>query len=111
MLPFLIVGIGVALWGGAVVLALVFWEWVVEAITDWLHDHDLQKSALMDAWIHLERVGTRVRTRIFTKKKHSARAVRIEERTVSMDEIDDEDVRRELERRRQCKRHVMHLLE
>ena len=109
MLPFILIGMAVLV--GGVVLTLVFWEWVVETITDWLHRHNLNKSVLMDAWVRIERFGTRARALVYTKKKGQRRVVKVEERELDMDEIDDEEVLVELRRRGKAKRNVMHLID
>lgn len=94
----------------ATVATVAFWDRIREAVTSWLHRNSLARSVLMDAWVWLDRMISGVRARIFVKRRHHERAACVEEMSLPMSEIDDEDVLYELRRRGRVRVEALHLV-
>jgi hypothetical protein len=83
---------------------------VQRAVTGWLRDNGLAKSALMDAVVALEKVGNRVKAKVrVTARNHGTKVIAIE-KTHSIDDITDPQVRAELERRGRAEQNVLALV-
>ncbi|ATB32110.1 hypothetical protein [Melittangium boletus] len=93
---------------GAVVgvgLVVHFWDKIRDTVASWLRQLGLDQSRLMDAWILLDRVVSGVRCRIYAKTTQGQ--INVKETSLSMDEIDDQEVLDQLKRRATVKRDVM----
>ena len=90
----------------AACFAVAFWNKIREEVATWLRNNGLSHSALMDAWIKLDLIAGRVRCRIFGKtQKYGTQE--ISETTYDLNEIDDEDVQRELRARGYSEKNIM----
>lgn len=94
----------------AALLAGAFWDDIREGVAAGLRDFGLNRSVLMDAWIQLDRLVGHVRSRVFVKTK-KGKVIEISERTFSLDEIDDPEIRRVLRNSRHYKKNVLELIE
>ncbi len=60
---------------GAAALTTVgayFWDKLGPSLTNWLHQHHLEKSQLTNVFIQVDRVMTAIRCRLFATKKHTS---------------------------------------
>jgi hypothetical protein len=89
-------------------VAVAYWDNVREAVATWLRNKGLQKTALMDAWITLDLVVGRVRSRVFTKTRQHDTA-QISEETVPLDQL-DEGMRAQLRQSGYAEKNIMSLL-
>jgi hypothetical protein len=101
---FLVAGIIAAVIGAGA--AVTFWDSVRTAITGWLHRHNLEKSALMEAVIRFDRVAVGIRRRIRVKTACGVEV--ISEEQLSIDEIDDPELRALLSRHSEVDVDVLH---
>ncbi|MBT3194313.1 MAG: hypothetical protein HN341_17340 [Verrucomicrobia bacterium] len=108
MIEYLFWGLVAGAIGSLIVLAV--WDWVVEAITDWLHRWGLQKTVIMDAWVWFERMGTQAKAQLFVKRHSHQAPERISVERLEISQIDDADVREALRYRREHRQNVMHLV-
>lgn len=95
--------LGAALGGAAVV---TFWNSVREAVTGWLQRNNLTKSALTEAVIVLDKLAVGIRRRIIVQTAQRREVVREEE--LSLDQIDDPQVRAEIQKRSHVQLDIMH---
>jgi hypothetical protein len=83
---------------------------VQRAVASWLRDSGLEKSMLMDAVVALERVGNRIRAKVrVSARNHDTKVISIE-KTHSIDDITDPQVRAELESRGHAEQNVLALV-
>jgi hypothetical protein len=73
-------------------VAGAFWPKIRESVAAWLRNNGLSESALMDAWLALDRIASSVRSRILVKTAQRGEVV-IEERYLTQEEIDDPELR------------------
>ena len=83
---------------GAGAATVVFWTTIKDVLSRWLRERNLQESALMSAVVILDRlaVGIRRQLRVHT---HAYGVQIISEEQLSIDQIDDPEVRAQVERR------------
>lgn len=74
-----------------------FWNEIRETIQTWLRKNQLDKSILVDVLVFLDRYATVVRRYIVVRTTIHAKPVLVEEKTMSIHEIDDPEVKRRLE--------------
>lgn len=89
------------------VVAVIF-NWIRESVAQWLRINDLQESALMDAWIKLDKVVGKVRTKLFVKTYQTG-TQQIKEEQFSLEQLkkEDADVYAELQRRGYAEKNIM----
>ena len=80
-------------------IVVKLWDNIRETVAKWLRQQGLAKSDLMDAWVKLDSMVGTVRSRIFVKTEKTGKII-ISETEYNMSEIDDEDVIKELEKKR-----------
>lgn len=82
---------------------------VQQRVAQWLREHGLANSALMDAVVYLEKVGSTIRAsvRVMTRTQHTE--ILTLERTYSIDQIDDPAVRAALQQHDRAQQNVMTL--
>ncbi len=101
---FLVAGlIAAALGAGA---AITFWDTVRAAITGWLHRHNLDKSALMEAVIQFDRLAVGVRRRIKVRTYRGPEI--ISEEHLAIDQIDDPSLRALIQQHSQVDVDILH---
>ncbi|ETW94546.1 MAG: hypothetical protein ETSY1_34410 [Candidatus Entotheonella factor] len=103
MWEWIIGGIATAL---GLLLVGVFWDDIRDQVASWLRHQGLAHSDLMNAWIRLDDIVGSIRCKIFVKTRQRGQEV-ISEKTYTMDEITDADVRAELERRGYSERNIL----
>ncbi|HWS82820.1 MAG TPA: hypothetical protein VN207_01025 [Ktedonobacteraceae bacterium] len=85
---------------GAVALTAVgayFWNKLGPSLTNWLHQHHLEKSHLTDVFIEVDKVMTGLRCRLFATKKRTSRPQIITQEIYRIEEL-PEDVRNQWDR-------------
>ncbi|MBD2515074.1 hypothetical protein H6G93_08635 [Nostoc sp. FACHB-973] len=95
-----LLGIGISL----------FWNDIREKVAAWLRQKGLEKSVLMDAWIKLDNLIGFVRCRIFVKTKTKSEVI-VSEQQYTMNEIDDPDVLKQLQKRKHAEKNIMPLIQ
>ena len=101
---FLVAGLIAAALGAGV--AITFWDAIRETVAGWLRRRDLEKSALMGAVVLLDRVAVGVRRRI---RVRTARKVEIiSEQNLTLDQIDDPDLRALVQQHGQLEVDILH---
>lgn len=86
-----------------------FWQDICQKVAEWLRQHNLDKSILMDAWVKLDRTMVGIRSRIFIRTARTGN-IMITEENLSLNQIDDSEVRAELERQGCSSRNIMAML-
>ena len=94
---------------GAVCLG-IYWTEIRDDVASWLRQRNLNRSLLMDAWVEIDNFLVSVRSRIFVKT-HDRRIETIEEKVLTLDEIDDPEVREALLKSRHYRKNIMELIE
>ena len=108
----IIVGVGavVAAIIGTVAVAAC-WREACQVIAAWLRESGRSESWLMDAVVLLDNLGSSVRRVVQAKgKTDGTRFSHVRTDYLSLSEIDDEDVRRQLARREHVNKSVMTLM-
>ena len=88
----------------------LFWNDIRDKVAAWLRRNGLQESILMDAWVKLDSLFTTVRCTIFVKTKTKG-VQTVEEKQLSISEIDDPDVLKELQTKGLSQRNIMTLMQ
>ena len=101
---FLVAGLIAAALGAGV--AITFWDSIRTAVTGWLHQHDLEKSALMEAVIQFDRLAVGVRRRIKVRTYRGTEI--ISEEHLAIDQIDDPNLRALVQQHSQVDVDVLH---
>jgi hypothetical protein len=78
-------------------------------VARWLRQNGLAKSALMDAVVFLDMVGSAIRARVKVTTRSQHTELLTMEKTYSMDQIPDPQVRAALEQRGHAEQNVMTL--
>jgi len=91
--------------GGAVALL----SHAREAVAAWLRRHSLGKVDLLGALLRLDKVAGTVRGKVFVNTR-STGLVLVDERTYRLDQIDDPELRQQVEARGFSERDVLHLV-
>ncbi|GAA1777547.1 hypothetical protein [Luedemannella helvata] len=107
MIWLVVAAIAAAVGAGAVV---AFWPTIVNKLQAWLRENNLTKSALAEAVVRLDRMAGHVR-RILRVRTRAYGVQKISEEQLSLDDIDDPQLRAELERTGNAERDVLHLLD
>lgn len=97
------------LFGAAAVGVCVYWTGIRERVADWLHRRGLEKSALMEAWVEADRLVSRIRTKILVRTWDSQVHV-VATETYSIEEVDDPDVLRQINRDGTVRTSILHQL-
>lgn len=83
---------------------------VQQRIARWLRENGLANSALMDAVVFLDKVGTRIRASVkVTTRSQRTEILRIE-KTYSIDQIKDPGLRAALQQQGRAQQNVMSLI-
>jgi hypothetical protein len=107
MIDLLIIAIAAAV-GAAIGVSLS--TAIQRAVATWLRENGLDKSVLMDAVVALERAGNRVKARVRVQARNHGTKVITMEKTHSIDDIADPQVRAELQRRGHAEQNVLALV-
>lgn len=97
----------IAAFGGLVSVTLQ--KDIQQRVARWLRQNGLANSALMDAIVFLERVGTAIRATVKVTTRSQRTELLMIERTYSINQIKDTQLRAELEQQRHAERNVMTL--
>ena len=82
---------------------------IQQRVARWLRQNGLKDSALMDAVVFLEKVGTAIRAKVKVTTQSQRTELLMIERTYSIDQITDPQLRAELEQHRHAQQNVMAL--
>ena len=82
---------------------------VQRRIARWLRDNGLADSALMDAIVLLDKIGSGIKVSIRVATTQRSEVLTLE-KTYSIDQIKDAGLRAELEQRQHAERNVMSLI-
>jgi len=82
---------------------------VQRQVARWLRENGLANSALMDAVVFLDRVGTRIRASVKVVTRSRRTEILMLERTYSIEQIKDAQLRAALEQRGRAQQNVMTL--
>jgi hypothetical protein len=88
----------------------VYWQQVANEIASWLRSRGLEKNSLMDAWVQLDRQMTKIRSRVFVKNRRGE-VIQVSVKTLSLEQVDDPEVRALLARQSTVHRNVMPLVQ
>jgi hypothetical protein len=100
----LIAGIVAAVVGAGA--AVTFWDSIRTVITGWLHRHGLDRSALMEAVIRFDKLAVKVRRRITVRTSRGVEI--ISEEQLSIDQIDDPQLRALVQQHSQVDVDILH---
>ena len=103
----LLIAAAVAAFGALVSLALR--RAVQQRVARWLRENGLANSALMDAVLLLDMVGTRVRARVKVVTRSYRQEILMIERTYSIEQIKDAQLRAALQQRGQAEQNILSL--
>jgi len=103
-LPAIAVGAAV----GATIYLIANWPEIKDKISSWLHQHNFDKSFLMDALVFFDKIFTGIRRRIVVETRQTGQQI-IEEETLSMEEVKrrDPDLYKELQKRSSIEIDIM----
>jgi hypothetical protein len=83
---------------------------IQRAVAGWLRDNGLEKSVLMDAVVALEKAGNRIKAKVRVRARNYGTKVISIEKTYSISDITDPQVRAELNRRGHAEQNVLALV-
>lgn len=86
-----------------------FWDEIRESVAKKLRNIGWEKSYLMDAWIHLDRIASGIRCKFFLKNKKQE--IKLFEKKYLIEEIDDPEVLDELKKRGLIEKNIMTYIE
>lgn len=94
-----------------VAAGVLFWDYIRETVAEWLREHNLKKSRLMDAFISLDKVVSGIRCKLFVKTQ-KANMQKISETIHTPEEIreSDPDVYERLQKKDCIYQSVMDIL-
>lgn len=69
-------------------LVVTYWDELSDAVAGWLREHGLENGALMEAWIRLDSLATRIRARIFVRTRQHGR-VQVQETTLTPEQVEE----------------------
>src|ERR1700742_396473 len=84
---------------------------VQQRVARWLREHGLANSALMEAVVFLDKVGTTIRGRVKVTTRAQGTEVLALERTYSIDQIKDQNLRAELLQQEHAQQNVLSLFD
>ncbi|MUG91333.1 hypothetical protein F7734_02050 [Scytonema sp. UIC 10036] len=111
ILPVLVGAAVIGLLGGAYLISR-FWKDIRENVAAWLRKKGLQKSALMDAWVILDKLATGIKSSIFVKTRDTG-TQQVSEQEYTEEELYDSDpnVYAEFQKRGYLKKNIMSLFQ
>lgn len=104
MIEWLLIVLGAALAGAATVSLS---SDLRQSVAAWLRAHGLARSALMDAWVVLDRTAAGIRAVLRLTTPAYGTQLMVLDRRYEFDQIDDPDVRALLHRRRHVELNVL----
>ncbi|MDY0061421.1 MAG: hypothetical protein RBU45_16550 [Myxococcota bacterium] len=72
---------------GVAMLVGAYWDRIRETVAAWLREHGLARSHLMKAWVELDRLVSKVRSRLYVQTHEAPAAVLVTETLLTPEEL------------------------